>query len=349
MNISNPSTRYYDYLRAAGILAVLLIHINTPVLNMNFGKNMEYWWFGLIVNNLGRYAIPIFLVLSGATLLHKQEPISVFYKKRFSRVLFPFLFWLPAYAVFRWFMLQSWQRPFSIESIWDWFTNLFIREGISVHLWYVYMILFLYLLTPFIARIVQRISINSIVVLLVCWLLFNNLQYLGLFSVPHFSVLGKKLDVYLLYSGYMILGYALTKVSDNFIIAQKWWWLLYGFTVIAGSGVTWYVSYQLGKQSLVWMNSFGIFAFLQTIAVFFIAKNIRLTSAWLDKCLGVVSEYSFGLYFVHIMVISLFFRVGIFWTMAHPVFSVPMVLVLTFFTSLFVIYVLRKMPLNVFK
>ena len=57
-----------------------------------------------------------------------------------------------------------------------------------------------------------------------------------------------------------------------------------------------------------------------------------------------VSDYSFGIYLVHILVIGIFFQNGIFWTMANPLISLPALVVLTLLTSMTVIFILRKIP-----
>ena len=57
-----------------------------------------------------------------------------------------------------------------------------------------------------------------------------------------------------------------------------------------------------------------------------------------------MSNYSYGIYLVHIMVIDTFFRNGIFWTMAYPLISLPVVVMLTLITSLGIIFLLRKIP-----
>lgn len=344
---SIKNIQYFDSLRVLATLAVILIHIATPVANMSFGRNTEFWMIGIVFDNLVRFAIPLFLVLSGATLLTKQYGLIEFYKKRMSRVLVPFLFWLIAYWVFRWFMLREWERPHAFDAIVRWGTDLFVREGVSVHLWFVYMILLLYLFIPFISKILKLASRKSIVVFLVLWLILNQLQLFGVFSTDNFSLLIKKLYGYMLYSGYLVLGYYLHTLNSNFKLSFISAFTLYLSTVVIASFITYYLSLQSGKQTLTAMNTFSFIAFVQVIAVYFTLKNIEFTNKYLIVFIKTISNYSFGIYLVHIMVISLFYRIGIFWTMAHPLISVPLVVFLTLITSFIVIFLLRKIPFMV--
>jgi len=346
MNSENSikNIQYFDSLRVIATLAVILIHVATPVVNMNFGRNTGFWFIGVVLDNLVRFAVPLFLVLSGATLLTKQYTLVDFYKKRLSRVLVPFLFWLPAYWVFRWLMLREWERPLGFDAIVRWGTDLFVREGVSVHLWFVYMILLLYLFIPVISKILKSASRKSIVAFLVLWLILNHFQLFGLINFEGFSLLFKKLYGYLLYSGYLVLGYYLHTLNSNYRLSRISALALYLSTVVIASLLTYYLSVQAGKQTLTAMNSFTLNTFAQVIAVYFLLKNIEFKNKYLVTFIQTISNYSFGIYLVHIMVISLFYRIGIFWTMAHPLISVPIVVLLTLITSFIVIFLLRKIP-----
>ncbi|HNX88508.1 MAG TPA: acyltransferase family protein, partial [Paludibacteraceae bacterium] len=97
---------WLDSLRALAIIGVLMIHISSPVVKMSFGGNMLYWWIGNIVNSTIRFAVPVFLMISGATMLNREYKLGEFYKKRVTRVLVPLLFWMVVYWIFRWFTLS---------------------------------------------------------------------------------------------------------------------------------------------------------------------------------------------------------------------------------------------------
>ena len=76
---------------------------------------MPYWWVGNVADSLVRFAVPVFLMLSGATMLGKEYSLTDFYKKRFLRVFLPFVFWLGMYWIYRWAMLKPASRPVEKE------------------------------------------------------------------------------------------------------------------------------------------------------------------------------------------------------------------------------------------
>jgi surface polysaccharide O-acyltransferase-like enzyme len=88
--MSIPKVQYLDNLRVIATLAVLLIHSAANVL-LNFGKIPDSaWWFANLYNGGFRYAVPIFVMLSGALLLPREEEIGSFLKKKFSKNHHPF-------------------------------------------------------------------------------------------------------------------------------------------------------------------------------------------------------------------------------------------------------------------
>ena len=65
-----------------------------------------------ILNSLCRTAVPLFVILSGFFLLPVREEMSIFLKKRFTRVVVPFIVWCILYAVY-WACIgkTSWVEP----------------------------------------------------------------------------------------------------------------------------------------------------------------------------------------------------------------------------------------------
>ena len=82
---------YYDFLRAFAIIAVLLCHMDIfyGPLNTPLQVIAKY-----VLHDIGRMGVPIFLMISGALLLNKDYDLSVFLKKRFTRIIYPFIFWV---------------------------------------------------------------------------------------------------------------------------------------------------------------------------------------------------------------------------------------------------------------
>lgn len=75
-----------------------------------------------------------------------------------------------------------------------------------------------------------------------------------------------------------------------------------------------------------------------------LTKDLNINNKFISWAQQTISNYSYGIYLVHILVLGIFFRNGIFWTMTHPLISLPVLVVLTLITSFGIIFVLRKIP-----
>lgn len=56
------------------------------------------FWIG-IITSLCRISAPLFVMISGFFLLPMRDSTPLFFRKRFTRVLYPFLIWCAIYAV----------------------------------------------------------------------------------------------------------------------------------------------------------------------------------------------------------------------------------------------------------
>lgn len=344
MTDSNQRINWLDSLRVIAILAVILIHVSSPVVNMAYGKNMYHWWVGNVFDSAVRFAVPLFLMISGATLLSKKYSLKEFYKRRFVRVLLPFPFWMLVYWVFRWMTLPG-KQPQGFSDIVDWAVNIFMKEGISKHFWFIYMILLLYLITPLIGAFVRKLKPEMLIFLLGAWVLILSIS--KDFSVDMYGWNGNLLPKFLnyfLYSGYMVFGYYLYNifyVSRNIRLTA---WILYLVTVCIAIFMAYYSSKLKGRLDLSIYNYFSLNTIIQTAAIFIALKGTTGPPKFLKKVQHTISDYSFGIYLVHIMVLGIFFNHGIFWTMADPIISVPLLTLLTLVTSFIIIFLLRKIP-----
>ena len=82
----------FDIVRAVAIFMVICIH-SLGLVNDALPTGDEEARMTNAVMTIVYGGVPLFVMLSGALLLGKDEPIGVFFRKRMGRVLWPFLFW----------------------------------------------------------------------------------------------------------------------------------------------------------------------------------------------------------------------------------------------------------------
>lgn len=345
MNKGQTSIQYFDTLRAIATMAVIVIHISSPLLNMTWTKDMHLWWIGNVVDSSVRFAVPLFLMLSGATMLGKNYQVLDFYKRRFMRVLLPFLFWLLIYAVYRWVMLKPLSRPEGFHDIVQWATTLFLTEGISKHFWYIYMIVFIYLALPLLAALLRNINQQVLFLLVVCWVVMAFFSKSIAFNAYNWTGdYGSKFLGYATHGGYLLLGYFLAKTavfnSQKRLISL----LVFFATIAISSLVAYFMSIKTGKLNLSIYSYLSINTIIQSAAVFLIFRDFTVSNKFLNRIQSTISNYSYGIYLVHIIVIGVLFRNGIYWSFAHPIISLPVLTILVLILSATIIFIIRLIP-----
>lgn len=335
---------WLDSLRAVAIIGVVLIHTSTPTVNMAFGIDMFHWWVGNVFASATRFAVPLFLMISGAVLLSHEYDVKTFYKKRYTRILYPFLFWAVAYFVFRYFTFSG-NQPTGIKDILNWSFKLFLNEGISKHFWYVYMVLFLYIITPIMGAYVRKLKPGMLIFLLAAWVLVCSILKDMNINMYAWNVnLFPKFINYAIYSGYMVLGYYLYNfvyVSRNIRLSA---WILYLVTVIIAACMVYISSKTAGKLNLSIYHYYSLNSIIQSVAIFIAFKETQIPNKTLAAARNVISDYSYGIYLIHIMILGLLYRQGISWRLTSPIVSIPLVVLLTILISMAIIFLLRKIP-----
>ncbi len=338
---------YYDTLRALATLGVIIIHIASPLVNMTYGKNMQFWWVGNLIDSGARFAVPVFLMLSGATLLAKECSFYEFYKKRFLRVFVPFIFWLLIYWGYRYLMLLPHQKPLDFSATINWAIQLFLKEGVSKHFWYIYMILFLYLFIPFINKALLHFRTKTLLYLILFWLLLTVIFKSTPFNLYGWANnFGSKILGFFLHAGYLFLGYYLSMYVKN---SQKLKFsaiTVFMLSILFCAIYSYYASKNAGKLNLSMYSYLSINTIIQTIAIFLWIKNIKFENKHVTWLQNAVSNYSYGIYLVHILIIGVLFRNGIYWNFTHPILSLPLLLVVVLICSFGIIYIIRKIPLG---
>lgn len=167
MDVRNASVRenFLDKLRVAATCAVVLLHTVTGVMDVAdmslFPVQKKAF---LVVLDLVCWCVPVFLLISGYLFLNPGRSISfrtmaVKYCRRI--VLALFLFGVP-YACLEQIAAE---RSFRPKMIWDGFLMVLRGQSWS-HMWYLYLIFLLYLLTPALCLILERLPRKAVYLLI---------------------------------------------------------------------------------------------------------------------------------------------------------------------------------------
>lgn len=164
-----------DLIRIIAIFAVIAIHVDTFGSYWNVIPWID-WWAAHIYSAIISFAVPILFILSGYLLLDKQEDDWIFFSKRFSKVVIPLFAWSMIYTIFA--------HNYDIFSIFTVeFVQRFLANDIFYHLYFLYFIIGLYLITPLLRRILTHASMYDVWYFLILWFIFTPVkQLIGFFG-----------------------------------------------------------------------------------------------------------------------------------------------------------------------
>ncbi|MHA8049537.1 acyltransferase [Aquirufa sp. ROCK-SH2] len=335
---SNKNIIWLDNLRVLSTLAVVIIHSSVNILFKFEKVSLEHWWIANFYDGFFRFCVPIFVMLSGALILPKEEEIPLFLKKSFQRILVPFFFWHCVYMFFNW-QVRYRGKHFQFDQGLNWIIQQFQGYS-SYHFWYIYMLIGLYLFIPIIGKWVRKASEREIEYFLLIWLitlLINYSEFWGFsttIKLPYFSG----------YLGYLILGYYLKMKEFNPKKAMYFSLM----AIVLGSSFTLWGAYvatvEMNKLQGQFYLYFAPGVVLSTMGVFLFFKYQTIQLRILKPFFQFVSSHSYGIYMVHILVLFYLAKLGIYHSMLHPIIGIPLTALSCVVVSGTIIFLLRKLP-----
>lgn len=156
-NTSNTRYVWADVIRVSAIFLVVLVH-NLFFLPQNTVGTL-WMWIPYLYAQLG---VPLFVMISGALLLGRDESLSLFFRKRTGRILLPWVFWIGVYVIIDGVLHQK--HPGSL-SLW----LQYLYEMFFSRFWFLPMIFGLYLLTPILKILISGAKKYQLIYALILW------------------------------------------------------------------------------------------------------------------------------------------------------------------------------------
>lgn len=282
---------HYDYVRILAAVFVILAHTCSPMLEH---ADADWKRFLLVCGlSLGLCCNLIYVMLSGALLLGRksagEESVGSFYVRRVSKVVIP----LAAYYLLSLLLNRevSFLPPRNIGSA---FKRIMTgAPGVAPHLWLIYTIVALYLVTPFFRVMVQHLGDRMLLSLAAAIFVLNALTtYLPLFGMA-FGV-----QTFLAgWEGIFLLGYIMARYGtrnenrrrDKLLpVLAAACYVLMTAVVFLDSGQMDYV-YNIAPPMIV--TSCGIFLFFVKNRAWFADKS--------NPAVRFFSKYSYSVILIH--------------------------------------------------
>ncbi|OAN16940.1 hypothetical protein A3K86_08360 [Photobacterium jeanii] len=278
---------FFDLLRCVAAVAVVVIHVLGPYRDQ-LGEIANWDWAVAIgFNSVSRWAVPVFIMLTGALMLSDRRDFDLKYyvQRRLGKVLLPFLVWSLFYALLSGLSLTGFDGNVVQQTV----LALPVHET-YYHLGFFYYFIPLYLVIPFLAWWTRRADQTAVQAITLLWL--------GLTVLFFFDVEGPWQHELVLYSGYLLWGYCLFHYQ----------WPTRGWLIGLGVVMAVLTCYGVISESLAqgeytvgrWLSYKTINTALIAAMVFVVGRYVgeRLPERP-QQWVSFVSRYSLGIYLLH--------------------------------------------------
>lgn len=330
-----PSIFYIDVLRCIAAFAVVAIHVLGPLRELYGQVPTSDWLAAMGINSSTRWAVPVFMMISGALLVSTQKPFicAEYLPKRLMKVVIPFIGWTAIYAAVGGFSAQGWDWSKTVDII-----QQSPNEPVWYHLWFFYDFIPLYFVIPFLQLIVKTDETERLKLLIVSWGCLTLMNFLKVETFLNENII--------LYSGYLLLGWYLFN-RDNRPQLKLWVYAGVSALIINFFG-SWLAAYLKEGYSSTFMGykslNTAIIAGMLFVVAQSYADSIRDS---LKPLIKTISKYSLGIYLLHPLLLIPIRELsnGVYdWFFSYWL-AIPVITILTLIVSLLLVMVIAKIPL----
>lgn len=326
---------YFDVLNILACISVVFLHHNSLV--HSFEDSLA-WRESLVVECAFYWAVPVFLMISGANLLNYREKYStvVFLKKRVLRTVIPWIIWSVVFLIWK---TQTGQMELKTKTVRH-ILGLILNYKIESVYWFFGALFACYLAIPVFSVIVKERKVLWYVV----GLNFGLLSVLPVLKTWFGFSWGLDVPVVGSLFIYILLGYLLaTEQVDK---SKRIFLYILGFAGFAFRLIYTYIFSMQNQKTDTSIKGYVIFhSVFLAIAVFEWGKNVRWEK-WIPrkviKWIPTISSCSFGIYLLHKMVMY-YERTALGLSLQSHIWRFAMVPV-TYLISLGIIFLLKKIP-----
>ncbi len=340
---------YAELLRIVAAFTVVFQHTVTSVwydVPVDTGD-----FFALnFLNSLSRFGVGVFIMISGAFMLSPKYPHSPqkILKKNLTRILILLVAWVCVYGVvdaIREGVRNGLGIGESVVNILAAPLDLFVAP--PTHLWFLYAIAGLYVITPALRVFTEHASKHMVLYVIAIFFAFG-------LVIPTANHLLAKLAHFHMYqnigirgattfAGFYLTGFYISQYGLGRIARR----VLYGLALISWFIAFFYSTYfSLVKDAPneFFFGNFRPMTFLIAAAVFCFFRTRYGERRTSDTRILDISKCMLGVYLLHPMFIKIFYGLKLSLLEPHPLITAPLMAVVFFMLSLGAVFLFRLIP-----
>lgn len=273
-----------DLIRMVAILLVIMQHAWTGLqLDEPAVGEPRFFYHALVV-----MGVPLFFMLSGALLLGGSTlPVTDFLKRRFRRLLIPFVLW----ATIVYFVSAVMHKYPDVHTPMDILSNYIpylLTDKINASYWYIFVLVGLYLLTPLLQRAFKGCDAKQLTrYVLILWMGWMVLRaYFPQFGSMHYYGASA-----FMYMGFFVCGhYCVTYLTDARELR-----------------LVCVISFLAAYAFHVWGLSAGVNTSVAhavaVVSLFLLLRSCVVPNSMASLVIS-TGRYTYVIYFVHVLVVA---------------------------------------------
>lgn len=340
---------HFDLMRIIACFLVILIHVGVFDQTKDIPNQSISIVFANFYGIISRWAVPCFLMLSGLMFLDKNKeiPLKKLYGKYILRLAVAYIVWSFIYAVYNSFYDAG---PSLYEKFKYFLSYCFSGE---IHTWYVLVTIGLYIALPILKLIINKADQKTLKYWLIAMFVFASvIPFIIDWGIPmisgYISYINKYMEAFFFvgYTLYFVLGYCLLK-SDLSSKMRKCIYILaalgFVYCIVIRIVLVSVFDVSIGALTYLYPNiifmSLGVFLFFNDYG-----SKIKFSER-AQKIITDISGLTFGIYLIHVLMLKIFYRIGINLSICPIPISMPLVSLIVFVASMLIILVIKKIPI----
>ena len=331
----NKRLEYISFLNVLSCIAVVVLHTNGCFWTFSYER---YWITANIIESVMYFAVPIFFMITGATLIDYRDRYDTkkFFIKRIKKVVIPFAIWSLLGVLYMLIMHKENMYNLTFKDLIDAIMN---TKVINIY-WFFIPLISIYLSIPILAFVQKRDRKKIFIYLsLVAFLTVSFFPFLCKIFDLHYnnSLIVSVGSGYILY---VVLGYLIS----HYDISIKQRYVIYIFAII---GLflhvfgTYYLSMIHGEIIQTFKGYLNVPCVLYSIGIFTFFKYQNFNRLRKIKVIK-LSQYSFSIYLMHYYVIDII-------TTIFPINTLSIIYrlfapIIIIFVCIMISLVIRKIP-----
>lgn len=327
-----------DIIRIIAIFFVVFSHTTDRFVLYTTLKGSVSWKIVYYLNTLSHVAVPLFIILSGYLLLKKEKTnnVKLFYKRRLLKILSPFLIWLCIYF--------GYSVDWNLARLTPQYIFINLWHADIWHLYFIIIIIELYIIAPFLVKFAETKNKKKQTILF-CVLIAIGI-FFSLLDIFHIDVRRIVLTMFIPYIGIFYAGAYLRLVRLKklmvFITLAAYFILPIVTNLIANGDIGSFIVFNYSPTLLP-----------MTICLFLSLKNVnqffgqKLKSKSFEKIIAFIASTTFGIFFVHLIVLDKVFSYFhlLPWQISSPiVFNACLPAFITFIISFIIVTIIKRFP-----